>query len=217
MNAGALRVSRLSAVRLGIVLLLALCVCFGLLAASFAGAFERDGKPLFPNATFHVSEEEVAFWLDPGTDLSGTLMPPPFRKEVIRNACWFLLQSLGRLRTFPAGGEPIPGVKSVSLPGHTPGQVGFIFGSGGETLIYTADAGGNYLVSLQKPDWRFQNDNDAQTATATRTKLWATISDNNWRMFAPHFPWPVVGHLGYLAGESEVPVFKPGFNFRPGL
>ena len=165
------------------------------------GAFMRDGRPLFPNATYHASEEEVEFWLNPGTDLSGTLMPLSMRKMVINNARRFLLFSLGSLCTFPSGGEAIPGVDTVPLPGHTPGQVGFIFQSEGETLIYTADAGGNLFISLQKPDWRFQNDNDAQTASATRRKLWEHVIDENWHLFAPHFPRPAVGSLTEESGK----------------
>ena len=170
------------------------------------GAFLRDGTPLFPNAIFYASEEEVAYWLDRETDLAGTLMPSAMRAGVLRNARRFLLHSTGRLRTFPAGEEAIPGVKSLPLTGHTPGQVGFVFRSGGETLIYTADAGGNALVSLQKPDWRFRNDSDWKAAAETRKALWAQVLDEGWYVFAPHFPWPAVGRL---TDESGKVIFIP--------
>ncbi len=171
------------------------------------GAFLRDGTALFPNATFHVGEEELAYWLDRETDLAGTLMPPAMRTGVLRNARHFLLHATGRLRTFPAGGEAIPGVKTLLLSGHTPGQVGFIFQSGGETLLYTADTGGNSLVSLQRPDWRFRNDSDWQKAAETRKALWPQVAGGGWYVFAPHFPWPSIGRL---ADESGKVIFRPG-------
>lgn len=171
------------------------------------GAFLRDGTPLFPNAAFYVSEEELAYWLDRETDLAGTLMPPAMRVGVLRNARHFILHATGRLYTFSAGEEAIPGVKTLLLPGHTPGQVGFIFQSGEETLLYTADTGGNSLVSLQRPDWRFRNDSDWQKAAETRKALWPQVANEGWHVFAPHFPWPSVGGL---SDESGKMIFRPG-------
>ncbi len=171
------------------------------------GAFELDGRPVFPNATYYASKEEVDFWQNPATDLRGSLMPPELKESVLDNARDFLTFSSGKLRTFSAGEEVIPGVQSIPLPGHTPGQVGFLLQSRGESLFYIADAEANPLVSLQKPDWRMQNDENTVAAVEMRKSVIRLAMENHWNIFAPHFPWPGAGRLVDKAGKIS---FEPG-------
>ena len=101
------------------------------------GLFDADGHPFFPNADYLVSRQEVEFWRSPATDLGGTLMPPPRRGQVIALAHRFLEQAGDRLKLFEAGEPAIDGVETLPLPGHTAGQVGFLFDGGDATLPVT--------------------------------------------------------------------------------
>ena len=114
-------------------------------------------------------------------------MWPEKREEVTGAARRFLRLSGDRLRLFSPGEDPIPGVKSMPLPGHTPGQVGFTFTSGDDTLFYTADFGGHEFITLERPEWRFGFDSDAELAKKTRGELVDVLLRNDWRVFAPHF------------------------------
>lgn len=171
------------------------------------GAFERSGRAVFPNATLYANREEIDFWKNPETDLDGTLMPPPLKQSVLDDAKMFLGFSTGKLRSFSPGDEVAPGVKAVPLPGHTPGQVGFLIQNRGESLLYVADAESNPFVSLQRPEWRFQNDEDTATAVKTRKDLTDLALKEGWRIFAPHFP---DGGVGRLTEESGKVFFVPG-------
>ena len=171
------------------------------------GLFDEADQPLFPNASYFVSREEVVFWQDAATDLSGTLMPPPMRDGVIATARRFLARAEGRIRLFDAGDAPVDGVQSVPLPGHTPGQVGFLFEGGDEQLFYTADAVGHPLVSMRRPEWRFAFDADASVAVATRKSLAARLVETGWYSFTPHFPWPSYGRV---ARSGDEVVWTPG-------
>ncbi|GLS99389.1 hydrolase [Sphingobium jiangsuense] len=169
------------------------------------GLFDNDDRPLFPNARYHVSQEEVDFWgREP--DLSGTLMPPPMRVETIWAAQRFLALGKDRLVIFRAGEEAMPGVGTILLDGHTPGQVGFLFDAGDDKLFYTADAAGNRYISVERPDWRFSFDTDAPLAIATRKRLIDLAIETGWSMFTPHFTWPA---LGRMTRQDGLAVWRP--------
>ena len=173
----------------------------------FGGLFDDTDAPLFPNASYHVCREEAVFWEDPATELTGTLMPPPMRAHTIAAARRFLTLAGDRLKLFDAGGSPVAGVSTLPLPGHTPGQVGFLFDGGDELLLYTADCAGHPLVSLQKPDWRFAFDENAPVAVESRKRLTRQLIETGWYSFTPHFPWPAFGHVDEQHG---LPVWTAG-------
>lgn len=168
------------------------------------GLFDAEDRPVFPRARYHVSREELAFWDQPDPDLSGSLLPPFVQVDCKQSAKRFLKVAAGRMELFSMGDEVVEGVKSVALPGHTPGQVGFQFdGGGGETLFYTADALANRAVSIQRPDWRFSFDADSPQAIATRHRLLDSTVQTGWPLFTPHFPWPAVGRMVREGGDTR--------------
>ena len=172
------------------------------------GVFDVDGRPAFPNARYHVSREEATFWGQPEPDLGGTLLPPHMRVNVARAAREFLGRAGDRLVLFGSGEAVTDGVTSVPLPGHTPGQVGFLFDGGDETLFYSADAIVHARIAVQRPDWRSAFDAQSDTAIATRKRVIAMTLDAGWRLFTPHFPWPGVGRL-VRGGEGARWVAEP--------
>ena len=115
----------------------------------------------------------------------------------------FLQVAAGRMELFSAGDEVFDGVKSVALPGHTPGQVGFLFDGGEEPLFYTADALANRAVSIQRPEWRFSFDADSPQAVTTRKRLLDFTVEKGWPLFTPHFPWPALGRMVREGGETR--------------
>lgn len=171
------------------------------------GLFNDDDRMFFANATYHVPQEEVDFWGQDKPDLDGSLLPPPMRVAVIGSAQRFIALAGERLKTFQAGDEPLPGVRTILLAGHTPGQVGFLFESEGEAILHSADAAPHHLISLERPDWRFSFDTDAPRAVATRKALVAQLADNGWYNFTPHFPWP---SFGRVVREGTRMVWHPG-------
>ncbi len=159
------------------------------------GLFDDRDQAVFPNATYYLCAEEAAFWDGERPDLTGSLLPPPMKTEAVDAARRFLKLAGDRLRTFVAGDEVIAGVRSVALPGHTPGQVGFLFESGGEALFYTADAITHQAVSLMHPEWRHAFDSHSPIGIKTRKDIVSRIAANRWINFTPHFTWPSVGRI----------------------
>ena len=167
------------------------------------GLFDAAGSQVFPNATYYASVEAVRFWSEEGIDLSSSSCPPPIKQkrlEVSRH----MLQCAGEgLKTFHAGEEVLPGIGTMDLPGHAPGQVGFLLSSEGETLLYTADAVANAIISVETPEVHNVMDLDPHVGVKTRQSLLDSLAKSGWRSFSPHFPWPSWGSV-QKRGEQHV-------------
>ena len=178
------------------------------------GLFEEDGSRIFPNASYHAGAEEVAFWSQDELDLSQSPAPPPLKEEMIKAARRMLGFAGDTLKIFAAGEDAVPGIGTIAFPGHTPGQVGFIVESGGETLLYTADAFTTPEMSIATPDRHIPFDLDPRQAVETRYKLLRTLADEGWHGFTPHFPWP---NVGQVRADGEGFAWSPATQVPAGI
>jgi glyoxylase-like metal-dependent hydrolase (beta-lactamase superfamily II) len=147
------------------------------------GLVNAAGKAAFPNATVRMSVNEWA-WLRSKPD-SGELV------HAIK----------AHVRTFKPGGRVAPGITSVPLDGHTPGHVGYEIASGSERLFDIGDLAHSSVISLQKPEWAMGFDSDPMLTKVTRRTTLAKLADQREWTFAPHFPFPGVGHV-VVDGEA---------------
>jgi glyoxylase-like metal-dependent hydrolase (beta-lactamase superfamily II) len=149
----------------------------------------------------HAHGDHVGGLVDAGGALA-------FPKAVIRMAAaewhWMKSESTAvdlvkaiepRVKTFTPGTPIAPGVTPIALDGHTPGHVGYEIVSGKERLLDIGDLAHSSLVSLKKPDWTMGFDSDAALAKATRKATLARLAKDEELVFAPHFPFPGVGHI----------------------
>lgn len=151
------------------------------------GLVDAAGHLAFPKAKIRMAAKEWA-WLK-------TQGPADLVKAIS-----------ARVRTFEPGARVAPGVRSVALDGHTPGHVGYEIASGHERLLDIGDLSHSSIVSLAKPGWTMGFDTDAALSKTTRiTKLAELAKHQEW-VFAPHFPFPGVGHV---AADGDAFVWKP--------
>ncbi len=141
------------------------------------GLLDADGNLAFPKATIWMSS---AAW----NWLKGQQGSQALAKAISTH-----------IHTFEPGARIAPGVRSVSLPGHTPGHVGYEIVSGHSRLLDIGDMAHSSIVSLAKPQWKVAFDSDAALASATRQKMLAALAKSHEQVFAPHFPFPGVGHI----------------------
>jgi glyoxylase-like metal-dependent hydrolase (beta-lactamase superfamily II) len=80
------------------------------------------------------------------------------------------------------GDEPLPGVRLLAAPGHTPGQVAVELA--GEAL-FLADVV-LHPLHLQRLDWVAQTDVDPPRSAATRSELLGRAADERLLVCAPH-------------------------------
>lgn len=142
------------------------------------GLLARDGALAFPNAAIHLSAPEWdALKVDAGAAKLVAAITP-------------------KVAAFAPGAEIVPGVvKAVAVDGHTPGHSAYEIASGNERLLYIGDTAHHHVVSVQRPDWTVQWDQDAPVAQASRRALLQRASDDHLRVYAVHFPFPGIGHV----------------------
>lgn len=154
------------------------------------GLLTREGALAFPNATIHLSEGE---WAALQADTDATALVAAIRAKVA---------------AFQAGAPILPGlVTAVALDGHTPGHAGYEIGAGDDRLLYLGDVVHHFVVSVQRPDWTVQYDEDAELAQRRRRELLQRAADQALRVYAVHFPFPGLGRIvvrdGHPAWSAE--------------
>ncbi len=166
------------------------------------GLYRPNGTKSFPNARYRLAARELAFWNAEPVDFTGLVTPPPLREAMISAAKTMLGHADGTLETFMAGDDALPGIGTIELPGHSPGQVGYVISEGGKTLIFTADAIAEADVSVETPDLHNPVDMDPDLAVRTRHELLDLLSKPGRYCFSPHFDWPSVGSVNRSSGRT---------------
>ena len=153
------------------------------------GLVDARGGLAFPNATIRMASAAWEFMKKKGAP------------ALARTAA-------AHIRTFEPGASVAPGVRSIALPGHTPGHCGYEITSGDSRLIDIGDLAHSSIVSLARPQWAIEFDTDATRARETRVQTLTALAKSGERVFSPHFAFPGVGHI-VAAGR--------GFAWKPGL
>jgi glyoxylase-like metal-dependent hydrolase (beta-lactamase superfamily II) len=103
------------------------------------------------------------------------------------------------VETFVPGALIVPGIRARALEGHTPGHVAYEISSGEAQLLDIGDLAHSSIVSLAKPEWTMGFDTDQTIAKATRVKTLAALANSHELIYAPHFPYPGLGHIAAAA------------------
>jgi len=141
------------------------------------GGLVKDGKLAFPNAAIRMSHAEWKY-------MQGQSNMADLVKAIS-----------DKVKPFKAGTEVVPGITSVALPGHTPGHVGYRIVSGKDNLIDIGDTVHSSVISLAEPKWEVSFDSDHEKAEKSRLKILRQLAKTQETLFAPHFPFPGVGHV----------------------
>ncbi|NNM71250.1 MBL fold metallo-hydrolase [Enterovirga aerilata] len=168
------------------------------------GLLHPSGETAFPSAELWLAEEEAAFWLDP--DLPGRV--PERMKATLANAVKALDAYRERTTRFSAGREVAPGIRTVPLPGHTPGQTGYLVESRGERLLIWADIIHVAALQFARPHWTVGFDVDGRQAAETRRRIFERAAAENLPVAGMHLPFPGFGRVVGL-GEGYAYAAEP--------
>ena len=157
------------------------------------GLMDASGEAVFPNAELVAHHREVAFWQD-----DGNLSRAPERARgnflVARQA---FDGYRDRLRTFE-GGEVLPGMTAVPLPGHTAGHTGYRLDSGDKSLLVWGDIVHFPQIQVPRPDVSIAFDQDAHLAADTRSRLLDLVASEQSRIAGMH-----LAELGFARIERK--------------
>ena len=98
-------------------------------------------------------------------------------------------------RPFSGDTELVPGVRSWSTYGHTPGHTSYVVESQGQKLVLLGDLIHVAAVQLDHPGVTIQFDNDAKAAAKARAKVFTQLAKDGAIVGASHIQFPGLGHL----------------------
>jgi glyoxylase-like metal-dependent hydrolase (beta-lactamase superfamily II) len=152
------------------------------------GLLSDDHKPVFPNATYVISREELAFWqarIDNGTLDQGQIAA--------------MLKERG-LRQINMDEAILPGLTAFPIPGHTPGQIALLLESEKDKLIHMADLL-HSPMQFAHPDWSPHFDADTRVSVPSRREALGRAADANMLALFYHLTFPGLGRVK-RAGEA---------------
>ena len=155
-----------------------------------AGAINAKGSAVFENASFKVIDLEYNFWTS-----------DTFTDSEVNGNDWAGLARAAlnaykdKIETISLGKDIIPGVTSVSIPGHTPGHSGFRVDGGNETLIQMGDILHVPNLQLENPSISTVFDVDSEVALKSRKELLDMVSTDRILCTSGHMIQPKFGYI----------------------
>jgi glyoxylase-like metal-dependent hydrolase (beta-lactamase superfamily II) len=152
------------------------------------GIFSEDANSNFPNARFHMHENEWNYWHSSNSDSQ----PGQFKYFIEKNIT--KLKSLNLHLIKGDFVDVLPGIKAVKADGHTFGQIALIIHSEKEHLLYISDA---FLhpLHIERIDWQTNYDLDHLKAKRSRIKLLELARKEGMLVNAFHFDFPGLGNI----------------------
>ncbi len=145
------------------------------------GLMAASGAVVFPNAELVAHHREVAFWQD-----DGNLSRAPERARGNFLAARQAFDGYrAMLRTFE-GGEVLPGITAMPLPGHTAGHTGYRLDSGDKSLLVWGDIVHFPQIQVPRPEVSIAFDQDAHLAADTRARLLDLVASDRLRIAGMH-------------------------------
>lgn len=145
----------------------------------------------FPDAQYHIGQQEWDYWLDSKT-MGRT---SDARKSFVVGAQNRLPLLSEQINLFNAGEEILPGIEAVATHGHTPGHMSFMLHSGSDSLMVVGDAIANAVLSFDHPSWPSGSDQDQALGVSTRLALLDRLSLDKSVLVGYHLPAPGIGHV----------------------
>ena len=167
------------------------------------GGLLADGTAAYPNAEIVLHADEARHWL-PDAALA---QAPEEARAYFETARKAVAPYADRMREH-SGGEVLPGITAVHLPGHTPGHCGFRIASGDASLLVFTDVVHLPAIQFAQPEAGVGFDVDGDQARATRKRILDEVAGAGTRIAGSHLEFPAVG---YVTREGT------GYRFAPEL
>jgi glyoxylase-like metal-dependent hydrolase (beta-lactamase superfamily II) len=146
----------------------------------------------FPNAEILVPTVDWAYWM---SDAEMNKLPEGYTKSVYPGIRKTFVGLENKVTKYEWGKEIVPGITTISTPGHTPGHTSFVVASGSAKVLVQSDVTNIPHLFLRNPTWQAMYDVDPLAAAETRRKFYDMASAEKALIQGFHFPFPSVGHV----------------------
>jgi glyoxylase-like metal-dependent hydrolase (beta-lactamase superfamily II) len=168
------------------------------LHADHAGGIAPGGIAAFPNAVIRSSKLDADYWLDDANERAA----PDFLRPMFEGDKASLKPYIAAGRYLPFEGEQemVPGIRSVPLPGHTPGHTSYAVVSRGQKLLVWGDVVHVAAVQFSDPAVTVKYDSDEDEAELDRKRIFSDAAKGKYWIGAAHITFPGLGHVGVRNG-----------------
>lgn len=156
------------------------------------GLGSADGM-MFPNARLFVNKIDVDYWFDPIERDSASGKRKKMFEEGTAGVAPYL-QS-GRVTTFDAGSEIMPGVHTIAAPGHTAGHTMYRVDSNGHGIVFFGDLVHSAEVQMLDPSVAIKLDSDEAQAIESRRRWLPQFADDATLTAGAHTFFPGFGQV----------------------
>jgi glyoxylase-like metal-dependent hydrolase (beta-lactamase superfamily II) len=163
------------------------------------GGLAENGTIQFPNAVVHAERHEADYWLSQKNLDSAPDASKGFFKGAMASLDPYV--QAGKFVPFEGNAELVPGVRSYTDFGHTPGHTSYVVESNGQKLILIGDLIHVTAVQLDHPKVTIAFDTDPKAAAASRIKVFNQAARERALVGAAHISFPGIGHL-HATGKS---------------
>lgn len=157
------------------------------------GGLSANGVLQFPNAVVHAERHEADYWLSQKNLDSAPDASKGFFKDAMASLNPYV--QAGKFSPFEGNAELVPGVRSYTDFGHTPGHTSYVVESEGQKLLLIGDLIHVTAVQLDHPKVTIAFDTDPKAATASRIRVFNQAARERTLVGAAHIQFPGVGHL----------------------
>jgi glyoxylase-like metal-dependent hydrolase (beta-lactamase superfamily II) len=161
------------------------------------GGVISNGTMAFPNAIVRVSQVEADYWLNPANKSRAPAFLSTFFDAAIASLAPYV--AAGRFKPFNGEGEAElelePGIRTIAVPGHTPGHIAYLVESRSKDLLVWGDIVHVAAIQLQNPKASVEYDTDAIAARRSRGDALKLAADRRYLIGAAHIAFPGLGHV----------------------
>lgn len=155
-----------------------------------SGLVDKNGDAMFPRAEVFVHGDEFDFWSDPALRDGSVPAATPY----LEPADMLLSTYEGRFRKTD-GGEVLPGITQLHMPGHTPGHSGYQLDSAGDKLLIWGDTVHVPEIQIPVPGVTSEFDISEPQAADSRRKIFAHAAAERVVITGGHVHMPGFAHI----------------------
>ena len=161
-------------------------VVFTHLHIDHIGWASQNGSVTFPNATYRCAAPEWDHFMVHHRGSEADVVQP----------------AADRFEQWDGDTNLLPGIDTLSTPGHTPGSTTLVLSSGTERLMFLGDVV-HCPVQLEDDEWGALFDVDPDLARRTRVALAREVEGTDTRVSGAHFPELTFGRLVQAQGRRR--------------
>ncbi len=151
------------------------------------GLMEKDSaNQKFPNAKINVPAPELAFW-------TGDSVPEAAKG--LSNRIKSTIGTWSNVQKIEGEKEVVPGIRSVSTPGHTPGHTSYLVASGSQQFMVLGDITNIPALFVKNPGWHVVFDGNATLAEENRRKMFDRAVADKLVVSGYHYGLPGAGTI----------------------